>query len=280
MVLVFYAYGGWNEAAFIASEVEGSEAERSPGTDARNAARDRDLYAREPRLSRRAWLWGVCKSKAIAADMFALAVRRDGPQGHRALVMFSSLGSIHGLLFTGMRLYGTFGKDHKLFAWLSGKEGLQSACTRSVVRPGRVQHPADCASSSLAYHWRQMLGEAGTLIVGCSWIWTFRHTRRHLQAGRLYGSGVLAVLPAHRVARCSCCAGRIRIASGRIACRSIRSLPLVFVLSCAFMLYRSTAYALEQEPAEALIVAGLMLLGIPLGMLSDRAKIRCHRIPA
>jgi basic amino acid/polyamine antiporter, APA family len=49
-------------------------------------------------------------------------------------------------------------------------------------------------------------------------------------------------------------------------------LPMVFVLSCAFMLYRSTAYALDQEPAEAIIVAGLMLLGIPLGILSGRVR--------
>jgi amino acid transporter len=51
-------------------------------------------------------------------------------------------------------------------------------------------------------------------------------------------------------------------------------LPLVFVVSCAFMLYKSTAYALEQEPAEAVIVVGLMLLGIPLGIWSARARVR------
>ena len=48
-------------------------------------------------------------------------------------------------------------------------------------------------------------------------------------------------------------------------------LPFVFVASCAFMLYKSTAYALEKEPAEAIIVVGLMLLGFPLGVLSSRA---------
>ncbi len=58
------------------------------------------------------------------------------------------------------------------------------------------------------------------------------------------------------------------------------------------MLYKSTAYALEKEPAEAIIVAGLMLLGFPLGVLSSRAaalgfsivnrprmtRRRCHRV--
>jgi hypothetical protein len=40
------------------------------------------------------------------------------------------------------------------------------------------------------------------------------------------------------------------------------------------MLYKSGAYALEQQPAEAVIVVGLMLLGIPLGIWSARAKLK------
>jgi amino acid transporter len=51
-------------------------------------------------------------------------------------------------------------------------------------------------------------------------------------------------------------------------------LPLVFVLSCAFMLYKSTVYAMEQQPAEAVIVVGLMLLGVPLGIWSARARVK------
>ena len=52
------------------------------------------------------------------------------------------------------------------------------------------------------------------------------------------------------------------------------ALPLVFVVSCAFMLWKSAAYAMEQEPAEAVIVAGLMLLGVPLGIWSARTKLK------
>ena len=47
-------------------------------------------------------------------------------------------------------------------------------------------------------------------------------------------------------------------------------LPLVFVSSCAFMLYRSSAYAVAQEPAEAFVVLGLLSLAVPLAWVSGR----------
>ena len=48
--------------------------------------------------------------------------------------------------------------------------------------------------------------------------------------------------------------------------------PLIFCCSCAFMLWRSTAWALKQEPAEAFIVGGLMLVGIPLCIFSGKSR--------
>jgi hypothetical protein len=47
-------------------------------------------------------------------------------------------------------------------------------------------------------------------------------------------------------------------------------LPLVFTASCVFMLYRSTDYAVDKQPFEAIVVGGLLLLGLPLYALSGR----------
>src|SRR5262245_28706524 len=74
-----------------------------------------------------------------------------------ALVMSSALGWLHVLLFTGMRLYGTLGRDHRLFSCLGGKEDQP---------PGKGALFAQAAFSilliamvELAFHWRQVLGE-------------------------------------------------------------------------------------------------------------------------
>lgn len=268
MVWVFYAYGGWNEAAFLSAEV------KDPKRNIRRALVLGTLLVTGIYLAvNLAYLgalgyWGVCKSDAVAADLFALPFGNPGRKAISALVMFSSLGSIHGLLFTGMRLYGTFGRDHKLFSWLAGKD--KSAQGHGALFAQAIFSIVLIAVVELAYHWRQLLNDTAGyfgirlnldfqssgdieklvactapvfwlffLLTGCS-LFILRWREPHRE--RPYRVPLYPVL------------------------------PLVFVLSCAFMLYKSTAYALEQEPAEAIIVAGLMLIGLPLGALSSRSK--------
>jgi len=271
MVLVFYAYGGWNEAAFIAAEV------KNPKRNVRRALVLGTLLVTVIYLCvNLAYLGalgydGVCKSKTIAADMFELPLGASGRKIISALIMFSSLGSIHGLLFTGMRLYGTFGRDHKLFAWLAGKHDPNHA--HGALFAQAVFSILLITVVELAFHWRQALGEMASAVgmhlnldmqtdseniyklVACTapvfWLFFFL-TGMSLFVLRWKDPGVERPyrVPLYPV------------------------LPLVFVISCAFMLYKSSAYALEQQPAEALIVAGLMLLGVPLGIMSGRARLK------
>ena len=270
MVWVFYAYGGWNEAAFIASEV------KHPRRNIRRALIFGTLLVTCIYMAvNLAYLgalgyWGVCRSETIAADMFALPFGEPGEKVMSALVMVSSLGSIHGLLFTGMRLYGTFGRDHQLFAWLAGREdkthslgALFAQAAFSILLIAVIE---------LAYHWRQLLGEAAGL---CG----IPFDPEYHVNGDIYRL-VACTAPVFWLffLLTGCSLFVLRWKDPRIE-RPYRVplypfLPLVFVLSCAFMLYKSAAYALEQQPAEALIVAGLMLLGIPLCLLSGRARVK------
>ena len=270
MVLVFYAYGGWNEAAFIASEV------KDPKRNVRRALIIGTLMVTAIYLAvNLAYLGalgyaGVCRSEAIAADMFALPFGETGRKAISALVMISALGSVHGLLFTGMRLYGTFGRDHRLFAWLAGKDdrpashgALFAQAAFSILLIAVVE---------LAYHWRQVVGEVVRRL-GFELDPSF-----HLH-GDIYKL-VACTAPVFwlffLLTGCSLFVLRWkdprRERPFRVPLYPI--LPLVFVLSCAFMLFKSAAYALDQEPAEAIIVVGLMLLGIPLGIWSARARVK------
>ncbi|HJZ93213.1 MAG TPA: amino acid permease [Gemmataceae bacterium] len=270
MVMVFYAYGGWNEAAFIASEV------KNPKRNIRRALIIGTLLVTVIYLAvNLAYLgalgyWGVCKSEAIAADMFALPFGDFGRKAISALVMLSALGSVHGLLFTGMRLYGTFGRDHRLFACLAGKEDQPHA--KGALFAQAAFSILLIAMVELAYHWRQLLGEIGAYL-------GFQLDPAFQQNGDIYKL-VACTAPVFwlffLLTGCSLFVLRWREPRHERPFRVplYPVLPLVFVLSCAFMLVRSTAYALEQEPAEALIVAGLMLLGIPLCIWSGRARVK------
>ncbi|WP_029630894.1 amino acid permease [Zavarzinella formosa] len=268
MVLVFYAYGGWNEAAFIASEVE------NPKQNVRRALIGGTMLVTVIYLGvNLAYVGalgyqGVCKSEAIAADMFALPFGNVGRKAISALVMFSALGSVHGLLFTGMRLYSTFGREHRVFAWLASKEeephshgALFAQASFSILLIALVE---------LAVHWRQLLSEAAAM-AGVNFVPDMQ------QSGDIYKL-VACTAPVFWVffLLTGCSLFMLRFREPNIE-RPFRVplypfLPLIFVFSCAFMLLRSSLYAIEQEPAEAVVVAGLMLVGIPLCLLPATSK--------
>ena len=119
LILIMYAFGGWNDAGFVAAEV------RDPS---RNIPRALFfglgvitlLYL----LVNLAYLFGLGFETASQFDkQLPLLVLKNvfGDNGAKAMsvvVMISALGAVNGLTFVGARVYATLGNDHKLFAWL------------------------------------------------------------------------------------------------------------------------------------------------------------------
>lgn len=117
MILVLYAYGGWNDAAFVAAEVR--ERRNLPKALLLGTGIVTLIYL----LVNAAYLLslgfdGARQFRPVAADVL------QGPLGHRGfqamclLVMTAALGAINGLIFTGSRVYSALGEDHSIFAWL------------------------------------------------------------------------------------------------------------------------------------------------------------------
>jgi len=119
LVFVLYAFGGWNDAAFVAAEVRDPE---------RNIPRSlflsifliTALYL----LVNAACLAvlgfeGLRASSTPAADVLDRTVGPWASRAVSALVMVSALGAVNGLIFTGSRLLRSFGEDHRLFSFLS-----------------------------------------------------------------------------------------------------------------------------------------------------------------
>jgi amino acid transporter len=119
LVVVFLAYGGWNDAVFVAAEVRGG-----PRAIARallvGTAAITLLYV----LINAAFLFGLGferarQSRAIAADLLAGPLGEGGKRAMASLVMISALGAINGMLFSGARVYARMGADHSVLGWLS-----------------------------------------------------------------------------------------------------------------------------------------------------------------
>ena len=118
MVMVLYAFGGWNDAAFVASEVRDRQ---------RNIPRAlffaiggiTVIYL----LVNLAYLWGLGFDKlrtsgTPAADVFQESFGSTGAKAMSLLVMISALGAVNGLVFTGSRIYTALGREHSVFAFL------------------------------------------------------------------------------------------------------------------------------------------------------------------
>jgi amino acid transporter len=118
MILVLYAYGGWNDAALVAAEQ-------------RNPRRNIPLALLLGILAiiliyilvnsaylRSLGFEGARKSTAIAADTVHGFLGNWASKFMSVFVMISALGGINGMVFTGSRVYSALGADYSLFAWL------------------------------------------------------------------------------------------------------------------------------------------------------------------
>ncbi|GBD37284.1 Serine/threonine exchanger SteT [bacterium HR36] len=118
MIMVLYAYGGWNDAAFVAGEV-------------RNVRRNLPLalffgvglITAIYLLVNLAYLLGLGFQGVQEPDAPGRLLHAFvGPSGSAAMhliIIVSALGAVNGLIFTGARIYSALGADHRLFAWLA-----------------------------------------------------------------------------------------------------------------------------------------------------------------
>ncbi len=118
LILVLYAFGGWNDAAFVAAEV------RDPR---RNIPRALifgiGIIAIIYFFINLAYILGLGFDKArqpgsLPTQLLEEAMGQNGAMAMRSIIMVSALGAVNGLIFTGGRVYAALGRDHRLFGFL------------------------------------------------------------------------------------------------------------------------------------------------------------------
>lgn len=118
LVIVMYAYGGWNDAAFVAAEIRNRQ-RNIPLALLLGVGAITVIYL----LVMSSYILvlgfeGVRASKAVAADVLGKELGDSGTKAMCALVMISALGALNGLVLTGARVYNRLGQDHSAFAFL------------------------------------------------------------------------------------------------------------------------------------------------------------------
>jgi APA family basic amino acid/polyamine antiporter len=118
IILVLYAFGGWNDAAFVAADLK----------DRRNITKALILGTLGITVIylavNFAYINGIGFEKArqfrftLAADVLTNAFGAYGGKLISIIVMISALGAMNGLIFTGSRVYLALGKEHRVFGLL------------------------------------------------------------------------------------------------------------------------------------------------------------------
>jgi basic amino acid/polyamine antiporter, APA family len=234
-ILVLFAYGGWNEMAYVAAEVK--DADRNIvralvlGTVAVLA-----LYL----MLNVAFLYslgyaGLANSQAVATDAVSVAFPNVAGRLVSALICISALGAVNGLVFTGARISFAVGQDHRVFHVL----GTWNARTGTPIRALLVQG---------------VLAIAMVLILG-SFLDTILYTASVVYLFYLATSVAVIVL-------------RWREPDVRRPYR-VTGYPfttLLFCAVCAFLIYGAVQY----RPVLTAGAIAVMLLGLPVYWLSER----------
>ncbi|MGL4552493.1 MAG: APC family permease, partial [Gemmataceae bacterium] len=136
LVLILYTYGGWNDAAFVAAEVRDGKKNITLalvlGILLITLLYVLVNYAYINALG----YHGAQRSSQIAADVLNRGFGKGGVALMCVLVMVSALGAVNGLIFTGARVYAKIGQDYRILSWMGGWSVGKGAPVPALVTQG------------------------------------------------------------------------------------------------------------------------------------------------
>ncbi|MFO0914582.1 MAG: amino acid permease [Pirellulales bacterium] len=138
LIFVLYAYGGWNDAAMVASEVRAPERNMPRALCGGIIAITAIYFLMNVVYLRVLGLERAGAATTPAADVLAVGFASFGwsqwaERGICVLVMISALGALNGLLLTGSRLFAAWGADWPGFRWLAMTGDGHPTTTRSMT---------------------------------------------------------------------------------------------------------------------------------------------------
>ncbi len=123
-ILILYAYGGWNDSAFVAAELKNPNRNIPRALGGGMLAIIAIYLLINLAYFRGLGMDGLRASGTPAVDIMRqssvlpIALQNWSAKAVGVIVMVSALGAVHGLLFTGSRLFAVLGADHPVFARL------------------------------------------------------------------------------------------------------------------------------------------------------------------
>jgi len=245
MIFVLLTYGGWNEAAYLGGEV------REPRVNMAKILVSGIIVVTLLYLVVNIGylvalgLGGMRESKAVAADVMRLVAGNTGVVVLALLVCVSAATTINAAIFTGARTTWAFGRDFPLFGPVGDWKEAGSTPANALILQGVITLALVAASAFTPDGFSAMVAYTSPVF------WTFF---------------LLTGLTLFRF--------RIREKLGEAERTEVRVplypvVPLVFIATCAYMLWSSIDYVRNPDYGPKfgnMVLAGLviMLAGLPL----------------
>ena len=137
LVLVLFTYGGWNDLTYIAAEVRKPE-KNLLWALVLGVTLVAAIYLAVNLACLHALGLEGTRSPTVAADLAGLQFGETGRRAISLLICLSCLGAINGALFAGSRVYYAAGTEHSLVAWLGRWSGQFGSPARALLVQGAV----------------------------------------------------------------------------------------------------------------------------------------------
>ena len=236
ILFVLFTYGGWNEGAYVSSELR----ERRSMVTALvvSLLLVTALYlAMNYAYVRALGLAGVAKSSTVAADVLRLSLGEVGSKAISVIIAIAALTSINATIIVGARSSYALGRDWPVFAWL-GQWHDRADAPRNALAVQCIVALALIVAGGFAAQIETMVNYTMPVF------WFFI---------MLVGIGVFVL----RVREPD------RPRPFRVPFYPVT--PLIFVLTCAYLLYSSLAYVTQGAwLGVGVLAVGLVLLAVNL----------------
>lgn len=230
LIFVLFAYGGWNEIAFVTAELKNPE-KNLPRALVLGTLAVTVLYT----VVNLGFLHalgfsGLQNADAVAHTIAATRLWGWGGVFVSVLIAVSALGAVHGMIFSGARIYYAMGQDHPLFSRL-GEWSERGAPLWSIA-----------AESSIT---------VALMIL-------FSQTRSGFESLVLYTTPLFWFFTGF------VCIAAFRLPGVKAHIPGYPWVPLAFFLISVFLFVVSVQYAYENGSSEILWSIGLLLAGVVL----------------
>jgi basic amino acid/polyamine antiporter, APA family len=276
IIMVLYAYGGWNDAAFVTAEVRDRE-RNVPRALILGVGIITAIYL----LVNMAYLTGLGLDQAkssnrLPALLLAKPFGEHGAIAMSALVMVSALGAANGLILTGARVYATLGNDYPLFGWLGHWRPRRGAPILALLVQALIT-----VGMLFALGTRQGHEYVNELLVYASRVGEFLgfdaiELERSWTAGKAFDTLFSHTAPVFWFFFLMTGLSLFILREKNpnlprpFSVPFYPVLPIIFCNTCVYMLYKSVAYV----GGHALFAIALVLVGLPLYWLSRRVGYR------